>query len=528
MKRKGRHQEKKNADSGLEFVNVGAYSRKSTDEGLDQEYNSLDAQYEKIELYFQIHNSQGLKILLKRYDDGGFTGANTNRPAFQRLLQDIKAGKINIVAVYRYDRLSRSLLDFLQILRFLDEHHVGFVAVTQNFDTTTSIGRLSLNMVMSFAEFESETIAERTRDKMGATRKKGMWTGGHPMLGYDLVEKKLVVNVVEGSQVRAIFKLYLERGSFLSVATELNRRGWTTKSHTARTGRRSGGQSFDKATVQRILTSPIYIGKVEYQGKRYDGAHEAIVDEETFDAVQALLESHRWDRDWKVRSKWGALLMGLVRCHCGSALTHHYVSKGGKRFHYYVCEKTLKKGAAACPKSRIAMRKLETAVVEKIRAIGQDPGLLKETAAALKREREERMPELQTEARPLEKELKRLKTERKDLLQAMDRDDNGAPGRIEHLQELEERLGKVAGRLKEVEGDIAALKAHSNDEDELKEALKAFGPVWSALFPMEQSRVLRLLIASITFNGQDQTVEIRFRPNGITTLAAEFEEEAAA
>ncbi len=507
-------------------VGVVPYCRQSVAD--DLEFGSIEAQLLSISHCIKSRCSEGLVELPEKYIDRGASGKNIDRHDLQRLMRDAVAKKFDAVCVYMIDRFSRNLADFVQLIKFFEKHGIRLLSVTQQFDTSTSMGKLTLNILMSFAEFEREVNSERTRDKMGASRREGLWTGGHPVPGYDLVDKKLMVNVVEASQVRVIFKLYLERGSFLSVATELNHRGWTTKSHTARTGRRSGGQSFDKPTVQRVLTSSIYLGKVEYQGQQYEGVHEAIVDEKTWKAVQTLLESHRWDRDWKVRNKWGALLMGLVKCHCGSALTHHYVSKRGKRFHYYVCEKTLKKGAAACPKSRIGMRKLEAAVIEKIRIIGEDPGLLKETAAALKREREERMPELQTEARHLEKEQKQLKEERKELLHTMERDDNGAQGRLERLQVIEERLAKVITRRTEVQGDLEALKTHPEDEKELKTALRAFSPIWAQLFPREKARILNLLIASIVFNGQEQTVEIRLRPGGITALAIEFEEEEVA
>ncbi len=515
----------KKITSPSKVIRTAVYCRQSVADDLD--FSSTDSQSQSIHAYIESQKDKGWSALPQDYVDHGYSGGTLNRPAFQKLMQDVKDHQVDVIVIHKIDRISRSLSDFVKIHDFFEQHGVALVATSQLFDTSTPVGRMTINLLATFADFEREMIRERTREKMGATRKKGMWTGGRPVLGYYLEDKQLKVNEEEANQVRAIYQLYLERGSLLAVAVELNRRGWTTKTHMFKNGKHDGGRAFDKPSVQRVLASSLYAGKVEYQGEQYEGAHEAIVDEETWKAVQTLLESHRCDRGRATRNKWSALLMGLVRCHCGSALTHHYVSKGGKRFHYYVCEKTLKKGAAACPKSRIAMRKLENAVVEKIRTIGQDSGLLKETAAALKREREEQLPELRHEARHLEKDQKRLREGRKELLCALDQE-NGDHDSMEQLAELNNRFKIISIRLEEVMGDIETLKSRSSDEGDLRTALRAFGPIWEQLFPREKARILNLLIASVVFNGQDQTVEIRFRPNGITTLAAEFEEEAAA
>jgi len=260
-------------------INCAIYTRVSTSEGLEQEFTSLDNQRESAESYIQSQKSEGWMIFPERYDDGGYTGANTERPALQKLLTAIKEGNINCVIVYKVDRLSRSLLDFSQLLEFFEQNSVTFVSVTQAFNTNTSMGRLTLNILLSFAQFEREIISERTRDKMGAAKKKGKWIGGRPALGYDLdkVNHKLVVNQDEAKIVREIFDLYLEKRSLLSVAMALNEKNYKTKSYTAAKGNKFGGIKFKSTGVQLIVKNALYTGRVSYRGQLYPGEHERIV-----------------------------------------------------------------------------------------------------------------------------------------------------------------------------------------------------------------------------------------------------------
>jgi len=267
------------------------YTRKSTEEGLDQEFNSLDAQREAAEAYILSQRGEGLIALPERYDDGGFSGGNLERPALQRLLADIRASAVDCVVVYKVDRLSRSLIDFARIIEVLDKCRVSFVSVTQQFNTTNSLGRLTLNILLSFAQFEREIIGERTRDKMSASRRKGKWTGGHPVLGYDIDPRggRLILNADEAHRVRAIFKLYLDYNSMLPVVRELDRRGWHTKQWVTKRGGTQGGKPFTKGRLYRLLTNLIYTGNVEFKGQVYDGEHEAILAAETWEKVQQIL-----------------------------------------------------------------------------------------------------------------------------------------------------------------------------------------------------------------------------------------------
>jgi site-specific DNA recombinase len=267
------------------------YTRKSTEEGLDQEFNSLDAQREAAEAYILSQRGEGLIALPERYDDGGFSGGNLERPALQRLLADIRASAVDCVVVYKVDRLSRSLIDFARIIEVLDNCRVSFVSVTQQFNTTNSLGRLTLNILLSFAQFEREIIGERTRDKMSASRRKGKWTGGHPVLGYDIDPRggRLILNADEAHRVRAIFKLYLDYNAMLPVVREIDRRGWHTKQWVTKRGGTQGGKPFTKGRLYRLLTNLIYTGNVEFKGQVYDGEHEAILEAETWESVQQIL-----------------------------------------------------------------------------------------------------------------------------------------------------------------------------------------------------------------------------------------------
>ena len=257
------------------------YTRKSTEEGLNQEFNTLEAQREAADAYIRSQVHAGWTALAARYDDGGYTGANLERPALRKLLVDIEAGKIDCVLVYKVDRLSRSLLDFARLMEVFDRHKVSLVAVTQPLNTTSSLGRLTLNILLSFAQFEREMIADRTRDKMAAARRKGKWVGGRPVLGYDIAVGggKLVVNAEEARQVQAVFALYLQRRSLKAVLAELQVWQWTTKSWRSRDGKEHVGRPFTRATLKRLLGNISYLGQVSHQGEAYTGEHEPIVEQ---------------------------------------------------------------------------------------------------------------------------------------------------------------------------------------------------------------------------------------------------------
>lgn len=356
------------------------YTRVSTTEGLEQEFSSLDAQRESAESYIQSQKSEGWVIYSERYDDGGFTGANTERPALQRLTADIKEGKINCVVVYKVDRLSRSLLDFTQLLEFFDQHQVTFVSVTQHFNTNTSMGRLTLNILLSFAQFEREIISERTRDKMGAAKKKGRFIGGRPALGYDLdtINHKLVINPAEAKIVKEIFNLYLEKQSLLEVAKTLIDKNYKTKEHTSAKGRKFGGVKFKNTSVQHIIKNILYTGKVKFQNEFYDGQHEGIIPFQVFEKAQTILSDNRRERRSTKNEKVSGLLNNILRCKsCNSPMFAIYTKKGNCKYHYYLCVNAQKRGYRSCPTRLLNAGNTENEVIECIRKILGDDNALK-------------------------------------------------------------------------------------------------------------------------------------------------------
>jgi site-specific DNA recombinase len=375
-------------------VRCAIYTRKSTEEGLDQNFNTLDAQRESAEAYIQSQKHEGWTALPDRYDDGGFTGANMERPALKRLLADVEAGKIDSIIVYKYDRLSRSLADFMKLLEILDRHHVTFVAVTQPFDTRTSAGRFMVHMLLNFAQFEREMIAERTRDKMRAARRKGKWIGGNLPLGYDVSAKggSIILNPKEAEQVREIFKLYVDRGTLNSVLDELEKRGWRMKAWTTRDGQARGGSLFTKSTLHNLLTNVVYVGRVAFEGKLVAGEHQPIIDDDLFDRVQRQL-GRNGKGEPRVRNKYGGLLKGMVQCgSCGAAMIHTYTPKGNKKYFYYVCRSAHGRGWNKCQTRSVSAPDLEGAVIANVRRFAQQPAMLSEVLRRVEQSREAGTP----------------------------------------------------------------------------------------------------------------------------------------
>ena len=360
-------------------IRCAIYTRKSTEEGLSQAFNSLEAQREAAEAYIKSQREQGWVLVPERYDDGGFTGGNMDRPALCRLLADADAGAIDCVLVYKVDRLSRSLLDFARIMDRFEQRSVSFVSVTQQFNTSMSLGRLTLNILLSFAQFEREIISERTRDKMSAARRKGKWMGGIPVLGYDVSPegRQLNVNQSEADQVSAIFDFYRQHRSVVQVVEHVNRLGWTTKRWTSEKGRAFGGHAFTVNAVVNLLRNPIYAGHVHYQGQLYDGEHQPLIEQPVWDEVNAKLTPAKTGRRQCQPS--GALLQKLLRCGaCNEPMLPTFTNKRSGRYTYYVCRSAQQKGWAACPSKAVAADLVDGFVVDRLREFGSRPELAKE------------------------------------------------------------------------------------------------------------------------------------------------------
>jgi site-specific DNA recombinase len=339
------------------------YTRKSTDHGLDLEFNSLDAQREACEAYIKSQASEGWRVLPKKYDDPAYSGGNLQRPALQRLLKDIDAGQIDVVVVYKIDRLTRSLTDFAKLVELFDAKAVSFVAITQQFNTTTSMGRLTLNVLLSFAQFERELASERVRDKVAASRKKGKWTGGSVPLGYDVRDKRLTINPAEAKTVKTIFERYLALGSFQKLIAELDSQGIVTKKR-ALAGKVIGGIPFTYGPLAYLLKNRTYIGETGHDGKWFAGEHEAILNRDFFERVQDRLKSNAVGRA-KRRTESGAPLAGLLYDDRGNRMTPTYSVKNGVRYRFYVSSALLKgRKAQAGDVSRVAAADLEAAVIQ--------------------------------------------------------------------------------------------------------------------------------------------------------------------
>src|SRR3954452_4286063 len=345
------------------------YTRKSSEEGLEQDFNSLHAQREACEAFIKSQRHEGWVALSIHYDDGAYSGGTMDRPALQRLLEDIREKRVDIVVVYKVDRLTRSLADFAKIVEVFDAHHVSFVSVTQAFNTTSSMGRLTLNVLLSFAQFEREVTGERIRDKIAASKKKGLWMGGFAPLGYRPHERTLVINEQEAETVRLIFELYGQLGSVPKVVDELDRRQLRTTAFTSATGKEWGGRPFNRGQVARILANPVYIGQIAHQEQTYRGQHEAIIDRATWEAVQEKLAGNARNSASASYGTDPSLLAGLLLDAGGRHFTSSHALKNGRRYRYYLAPKDPLSGKQL----RLPAHAVETAVAEGLRRFLADP-----------------------------------------------------------------------------------------------------------------------------------------------------------
>ena len=355
------------------------YTRKSTEEGLDQNFNSLDAQRDACENFIASQKSEGWMMARERYDDGGFSGGNMQRPGLQRLLDDVRNGMVDIIVVYKIDRLSRSLADFAKLVELFDEHKVTFVSVTQAFNTTTSMGRLTLNILLSFAQFERELAGERVRDKIAASRQRGIWMGGMPPLGYDVAERKLIPNPAEAQIVQEMFRRFAVTPSMATLVRDLRARGVTSKSWTTSKGIERSGKLITKGYVYKVFKNTVYIGMAAYKGKQFPGEHEPIIEQELWDTVQENLKAgdkHVKGGSESRDTKAPTLLRGLLFSPEGRAFTPGWTSKGPKRYLYYINTDAIKLGKDACEVCRVPAGEIEGVVVQQIRGALRSPEIL--------------------------------------------------------------------------------------------------------------------------------------------------------
>jgi site-specific DNA recombinase len=345
------------------------YTRKSTEEGLEMEFNSLDAQREACEAYVASQRAEGWLPVTDRYDDGGFSGGTLERPALKRLRADIEAGKVDVVVVYKIDRLSRSLMDFSRLVEVFDQHKVTFVSVTQSFNTTTSMGRLTLNVLLSFAQFEREVIGERIRDKFAASRKRGIWMGGWAPLGYEVKDRKLIVNEADAKLVRSIFQRFLKNGSATTLAREL----------IAENVRNKYGKLIDKGILYKMLSNPVYVGVAVHKSVSYPGEHVGIIDRKIWDKVQTRFQQNPRKRATATRAQTPALLKGIIFGPTGVALSPTHTRKNGRLYRYYLSQTVLKQGSGDCPVARVPAAEIEKIVIDQVRILLPSPEIIVQT-----------------------------------------------------------------------------------------------------------------------------------------------------
>ena len=420
------------------------YTRKSSEEGLDMEFNSLEAQREACEAYVASQKAEGWVAIRDRYDDGGFSGGTLERPALKQLIADIEAGLIDVIVVYKIDRLSRSLMDFAKLVEVFDRNNVTFVSVTQSFNTTTSMGRLTLNILLSFAQFEREVIGERIRDKFAASRKRGMWMGGFVPMGYDVKDRKLVVNEAEAATVRMIFERFAALGSASILARALQ----------AEDVRNKRGKRIDKGFIYKLINSRVYLGVAVHKGTSYPGEHDAIIGQELWDRVHSILKESPRERRAKNRNSSEALLKGIIFTDTGAAMTPTYTRKGERLYHYYTSMDLIRNRDTRGGEGpmRLAAAMVDGAVITEMRRIIGAP----EVAARV------------------------IEAQRRD----------GGP----------------------------------TDERAIVAALQRFNDLWDALYPAEQTRIVRLLVDRVTVGPSGMSVDLR--NNGIATLVREIGESA--
>ena len=354
------------------------YTRKSSEEGLDMAFNSLDAQREACEAYILSQKAEGWVLIKDAYDDGGISGGTLERPGLQRLLADIEDGFVDVVVVYKIDRLSRSLMDFSRLVEAFERNDVTFVSVTQSFNTTSSMGRLTLNILLSFAQFEREVIGERIRDKVAASRKRGIWMGGYVPMGYDAADRKLVINAEEAAQVRRVFGRFVELGSATVLTQEMRAAGLRNKR----------GRLIDKGIIYRMLGNRVYIGEAVHKGQSYPGEHDAIISKDLWDQVRAIMQTSPRARAANTRAKTPALLKGLIFTDTGAAMTPTFTRKGAKQYRYYISMDVVRNREASSTAGarRLPAGMIEEAVIGELRSLLRTPEIATHALQALRRD----------------------------------------------------------------------------------------------------------------------------------------------
>ena len=481
------------------------YTRKSVEEGLEQEFNSLDAQRNLCESYIKSQKHNGWIIIEKHYDDGGFSGGNMNRPAMTRLKADIEAGKIDMVICYKIDRLSRSIIDFAELQKFFEEHNVHFVSVTQDINTSNSSGRMLLNILITFAAFERDLIIDRVRSAIEGGKKRGKFCGGVPMLGYrsDPFTKKLLVNEEEAKTVRLIFEKYIALESIQATVSEINRLGLKTREWVSiSTGKKHTAKPWETSSIHRILTSPIYAGYVSHYDTNYEGEHEAIIPRQQWEMVQQMLTARSPSLRGQKRRKQEHPFTGHVLCgHCGCALTPTYTRRHGKQYCYYTCSELNKNSDHFCPVKRIPAGDLEQAVIDQLAGLFRAPAILRETLKAVRQKEELLRQNCERDCEMLQAHLDELKQQ--SLREEIDYDE----------------VKKAATLLTEARHKCSLLREPTS-EDEIIAALGDAAGLWEFMFPGARQELIQLVVGEIVVF--PERISFVLKVDGLKDLASEM------
>jgi site-specific DNA recombinase len=495
-------------------LRCACYTRKSHENGLELEFNSLDAQRDAVENYIKSQKDNGWVLLPKHYDDGGFTGGNMERPALKQLMEEIAEGKIDCVVVYKIDRLSRSLIDFSKIMEIFNQHGVNFVSVTQQFSTVDSSGRMMLNILMTFSQYEREIISDRLRDRVAGAKRRGKYCGGSPVIGYDadIESKKLVINEPEAEIVRHIFERYPELGSAKKLAAELNGKGFVTKKWTSVKGRDHGGKPWNTANIYRTLNNPLYIGKVTHHDKTFPGEHEAIVSRKKWDTVHQLFKAGGLGKKRnRIPKKLDAPLSGLIRCgHCGGAMTPTYSTKNKRRYTYFFCQKDSKRAVSVCPIKRIPGGDIQKVVLQQLSAVFQAPTIMAKTIMIAREAEQKERDVLLAEKTELDAKIKNV---REKMLTSDNSDASEKSELIKNATALARECNQVADQL-------AKLEKASIKESDVADALANIESLWEMLFPAEQYRMMHLMIESVSIF--EDSINILLKTDAIPSLIVEL------
>lgn len=511
--------EQTNTESKKKILRCAIYTRKSTEEGLDQNFNSLDAQRDACESYIESQKSLGWRLIPDHFDDGGFSGGNTNRPGLTKLMAEVEAGMVDVIVVYKIDRLSRSLLDFSKMIERFEKLQVSFVSVTQQITTTNAHGRVMLNVLMSFAQYEREVASERIRDKLAAAKRRGKYCGGIPILGYDVdrEQKKLVVNDNEAIMVKFIFRRFLQLGSVTILAKELNDKGYRTKAWVTKTGKKQGDEPWNKSHIYRFLSNRTYIGEVTHKGQVFPGEHQAIIEREIWTEAQELIQEKNRNCSTTPRVNMVSPLKGVMRCgHCDSSMGTTYTKKTDRRYSYYICEKDAKRPVSTCPIKRVPAGDIEKAIIEQLGAVFRTPTLIAQTYEKAREFELQEHQSVSIKRAELEKRVVDVQAEMKKIMTA----ELTVLEKAEKLRQNNEQIVELTRAIQEIAKREDALTIHGITEREISESFETMDIFWNDLFPLEQKRLIDQLVEVIEI--RETGIDMVLNTAGMSSLILEL------